>query len=225
MSYLNIQPEDGKWYISEGFKSCRAPGDIAKWDTHNRGRHKMILAGPFTSNEEAETRLLEYASFHGPHVWCCDAEKSVFEDVQSDVEGAIGEPDYTAVNTLWLGLLKLANEHEGRTEKLRMEALTQRIPEPTVREIMEHAAIDLLLDLDPPLETVLSHPHERLNDTEVREVLGQIRDRRAGSPREALSKLGVVLKTIRNKREHGFNWAFAIQGFKITSVWSSASNR
>ncbi len=72
MSYLNIQPEDGKWYIIEGFKSSRSPGDIAKWDTHNRGRHKMILAGPFNTEEEAEARLHKYSRFHSASVWRCD---------------------------------------------------------------------------------------------------------------------------------------------------------
>jgi hypothetical protein len=128
----------------------------------------------------------------------------VVDDVQSDLEAAVSERDYTAVNTLWLGLLKLANLEEGKTEFDRLVAIVNRIPEEKVQAIVGALAVDALLNLEPPLETVVSHPRERLDTGKVSAALDQVRNHRTCSPREALAGLGFVLKAIRNKREHGF---------------------
>lgn len=126
------------------------------------------------------------------------------DDVRSDLEAAADERDYAAVNTLWLALLKLANLEDGQSELARMGALMGRIPEAKVRVIVGDAAVDALLNLDPPLETVVSHPREKLKTEQVSAALDKIRMHRASSPREALAEMGFVLKTIRNKREHAF---------------------
>jgi hypothetical protein len=126
------------------------------------------------------------------------------EDVRSELEAAGAEPDYLAMNTLWLSLVKLANLEEGENEYPRIVKLVNRIPEPTIRALVTLEAIDSLLTLDPPLETVLSHPRERLQTKKVTEALQKIRMLRSSAPREAMAELGFVLKAIRNKREHGF---------------------
>jgi hypothetical protein len=126
------------------------------------------------------------------------------DDVRSDLEAAADESDYTAVNTLWLSLLKLANLENGKSELVRMVTLVHRIPKTVVQEIVNSPAVDALLSLDPPLETVVSHPREELETVEVAAALDDVRTQRAVVPREALARLGFVLKAIRNKREHGF---------------------
>jgi hypothetical protein len=126
------------------------------------------------------------------------------DDVRSDLEAAASESDYTAVNTLWLALLKLANLEGGKSELVRMVTLVHHIPEGIVQDIVNDPAVDAFLNLDPPLETVVSHPREELETAEVTAALDDVRTQRAVAPREALARLGFVLKAIRNKREHGF---------------------
>jgi hypothetical protein len=125
-------------------------------------------------------------------------------DVRSHLEAAASESHYTAVNTLWLALLKLANLEQGKSEFARMVALVGRIPEWTVASIVNDPAVDALLNLQPPLETVVSHRQEKLETAEVTAALNKVRAQRAVAPRDALDGLGFVLKAIRNKREHGF---------------------
>jgi hypothetical protein len=125
-------------------------------------------------------------------------------DVRSDLEAAASESDYAAVNTLWLALLKLANLEDGKSELARMDTLVGHIPEDTVRAIVNDPAADALLNLDPPLETVISHPREKLETAKITAALEKVRSERAAALREALAGLGFVLKAIRNKREHGF---------------------
>jgi hypothetical protein len=109
-----------------------------------------------------------------------------------------------AVNILWLVLLKLANLEDGRKEDVRMFALVGRLPEDAIRAIVNGDAVDSLLTLDPPLETVVGHPREELETARVTAALEKVRKFRSSAPREAMSGLGVVLKAVRNKREHGF---------------------
>lgn len=126
------------------------------------------------------------------------------DEIRDDVEASARESDYVAVNTLWVALLRLANEQPGRTEKDRMCALVRRIPAGEAEAIVTDPAVDELLGIDPPLETVLVSPHER-NDTEnARKTIEAVRLDRTNDPTSALMNLGSLLKRIRNKREHGF---------------------
>jgi hypothetical protein len=125
-------------------------------------------------------------------------------DVRLHLKAAASESDYTAVNTLWLALLKQANLEKGKDELARMAKLVGRIPAERVAAIVNDPAVDSLLNLEPPLETVVSHPWEDLKTERVAAALEIVRGQRASAPREALAGLGFVLKAIRNKREHGF---------------------
>ena len=86
----------------------------------------------------------------------------------------------------------------------RVRSLVSRLPLESVSRVLANAGVDELLDLDPPLETVLAHRHERLETVQVHESIAAIRARRLVAPREALVELGSLLKRIRNKLEHGF---------------------
>lgn len=139
------------------------------------------------------------------------------DDVRGDLQAAASESAYTAVNTLWLALLKLANLEQGKTELMRMTSLINRIPEDTIRGIVADQAVDSLLNLDPPLETILAHPREELSAKEITEGLAVIRSQRTSNPRTAMASLGFVLKSIRNKREHGFKTRFGPRDTVILS--------
>ena len=72
MPYLQINPENGKWYISEGFKANIRPETPYSRDemcAHNQGAHKMILAGPFETKEEASSQLHRFQDYIDPFVW------------------------------------------------------------------------------------------------------------------------------------------------------------
>lgn len=71
-NYLNLMPEKGKWYISEGFISGKGPstsGEKERMIKHNIGAHKMILAGPFATESEAESEIKCFSDRINPFVW------------------------------------------------------------------------------------------------------------------------------------------------------------
>lgn len=70
--YLDLMPEKGKWYISEGFISVKEPStsdDKERMIKHNIGAHKMILAGPFATESEAESEIKRFCDRVNPFVW------------------------------------------------------------------------------------------------------------------------------------------------------------
>lgn len=129
---------------------------------------------------------------------------TTLDDMRGDIEASANEPDYVAVNTLWLALLKLANTQSGLKEKARMVALVQQIPANEAKAIVNLPAVDTLLNLDPPLETVLVSQYERNDPEGTQRVIEVVRANRTSHPTTALSNLGSLLKRIRDKREHGF---------------------
>jgi hypothetical protein len=132
------------------------------------------------------------------------AAMTTVDDVQSDIKASATESDYAAVNTLWLALLKLANTQPGSNEKARMVALFQQMPIDEVKAIINMPAVDTLLDLDPPLETLLASPYEQKDPEGAQRAINQVRENRANNPTAALLGIGWLLKRIRNKREHAF---------------------
>jgi len=105
---------------------------------------------------------------------------------------------------LWNVLVRLGLEEPGSNEGERAAALRARLSERRVREILANPAVDRLLNLDPPLETVLIHPQERLRTSEARCAIEQVQRFRGAEPLQALNALCRLLLFIRNKRAHGF---------------------
>jgi len=130
--------------------------------------------------------------------------KPEIASIIADIEASEKQEDYDAVNTLWLVLLKAANLMQGEKEHQRMLALIQKMPTKAVGVVLEDPGVDRLLNLDPPLETILASPHERLDGQASARELEDLRSMRASDPYAALASLGHLLKRIRNKREHGF---------------------
>jgi hypothetical protein len=112
---------------------------------------------------------------------------------------------YGAVNGLWVCVVKLANlmpriaeEHEQIASLLRGFSREEALM------IVSDRGVDDLLNLQPPLETVLAENSEKLYPLPAARQLERIRNRRTSDPRAALMALFEILQRIRNKREHGF---------------------
>jgi hypothetical protein len=130
--------------------------------------------------------------------------KKRITEALADIEAAASLSDYEAVDVLWVALLKMANTMHGSNEHKRMMSLVQAIPDDQIKTCLVSRGVQRLLDLDPPLETVLSDPHERLDPEATASAVRAIRTCHETSPRDAMLSLGEILKRIRNKRVHGF---------------------
>jgi hypothetical protein len=113
-------------------------------------------------------------------------------------------PPYEAADVTWLAVIKLANLLPGDSEYKRLIALLDSLPSERIQTILSHQAVDTLLNLAPPLESVLNMPHERLDKTRTAQEMGIIRKCRNAEPKCALKNLVKILKRVRNRRAHGF---------------------
>lgn len=130
--------------------------------------------------------------------------KTRITNALADIKAAASVSDYEAVDVLWVALLKMANTMPGSNEHKRMMNLVQAIPETQIKTCLLSPAVQCLVELDPPLETVLSDPHERHDAEATASAVLTIRTYRETNPRTAMLGLGEILKRIRNKRAHGF---------------------
>jgi len=85
-----------------------------------------------------------------------------------------------------------------------MLALLEQLPVDFVHRLLHRPSVDALLNLNPPLESLLSAKHERLNAQRTADELATVRERRGNDPKAALRALADVLKRVRNRRAHGF---------------------
>jgi hypothetical protein len=141
---------------------------------------------------------------------------TLLDDVRSDLEVAAFESDSAAINTLWLALTKLAKQESGALEFDRLLAVVNRISEATMRAITEHRALDSLLALQPPLETLLSNPHETLRTKKVTAAIQRLRSSRSSDPQAALAALLYLLKTVHDKRDHSFKSRHGVREDEVT---------
>lgn len=125
-------------------------------------------------------------------------------EIKEEVERSALLTDYEAVDVLWVALLKIANKRAGNDEYARMRNQVSVLPQAKLATILNSPSANALLDLDPPLETILADPHERLQPNETAEAIRRVREARDNDPHSAMLAFGGILKTIRNKREHGF---------------------
>ena len=74
-AYLTDYLIDGRWYISDSFKTLRSnPATEGqeikeKMIEHNKKASEMRLSGPYDTREEATTNLSRYSDSHHPFVW------------------------------------------------------------------------------------------------------------------------------------------------------------
>jgi hypothetical protein len=128
---------------------------------------------------------------------------------------------YEAIDAAWLALLKTANLCPGDDEIERMAALLQRMPLDGIRPILLCAAVDALLNLSPPLESLLTAPHEEIEADRTARQFDVVRAKRETAPHEALTKLVSVLRRVRNRRMHGFKTPDAPRDQEILTAATS----
>jgi hypothetical protein len=114
------------------------------------------------------------------------------------------QPPFDAFDTLWTALLQLANNRPEQTEHQRLLSLVQQLPPAALTRIAHSDAITGLTNLDPPLETQQTNPHERLNPENTARAIATINANATNAPDRAIEAVGTILKGIRNKRAHGF---------------------
>lgn len=124
------------------------------------------------------------------------------EEMREALAEANGQADYMAVDLLWVGFLKAAMSEEATEEWQRRQALVRRLPVETARQITHLPEVDALLDLDPPLDTILRRREEAPGGVKV--WAASVRDNRGRDPVRAAQALLKILGNIRNKRAHGF---------------------
>jgi len=135
-------------------------------------------------------------------------------------------PPYRAVNGLWVCLVKLANllprvgeEHE------QIASLLRGFSREEACVVVSDEGVDALLNLQPPLETVLADDGERLYPLPAARELGRVRERRTSDPKAALAALFQILQRIRDKREHGFKTPEGSRDDQILNAAASVLNR
>jgi hypothetical protein len=121
-----------------------------------------------------------------------------------DASATDSESDYVAVELLWNVLVKAAHVKHNRDEFERLLLLVADLDSVQVAALVQHPSVDALLNLQPPLETVLADRHERLQTQKAADELATVRAARVAEPSKAAVALLSVLKRIRNKRTHGF---------------------
>ena len=129
--------------------------------------------------------------------------------------------DYEAVDVAWIAMVKAANTRHEPNEHKRLVAVLDHVNVTVAREILLHPGIDALLNLQPPLETILTSPHERLDAERTKREMGEIRQSREGDPNGSLRALANIMKRIRNRRAHGFKTPYAPRDQEILGAAAS----
>ena len=105
---------------------------------------------------------------------------------------------------LWNVLVKAAHAKHEQYEFARLLLLIADLNPAQVAAWTHDHSVKTLLDLQPPLETVLADRNERIQPSNAVAEIATIRATRVAEPRKAAVALLSVLKRIRNKRIHGF---------------------
>ena len=125
-------------------------------------------------------------------------------EIRAEIKKAKSLSDDQAIDVLWGVLTKIASPMDGTDEGERVSQLLDALHEEDVRPIMRRNAVETLIYLDPPLETILVVPDETPGPGRIEKAVGMIRSSRESDPRAALRSLGVVLGCIRDKKADGF---------------------
>src|SRR2546429_8837788 len=111
-------------------------------------------------------------------------------EVSADIAAAQALSDYEAVEVLWVALVKAANGFTGKDEQRRMRRLCLAMPASSLKAILHDQGVETLLALDPPLETILADPRERLQAKEAADAVKRVKALREKDPHAALAALG-----------------------------------
>jgi hypothetical protein len=121
-----------------------------------------------------------------------------------DLNRSLSLSDYEAVDVVWVAIIRIANLEDSQNEHKRLLKLLNKLPSTQITDLLNSPSVDAILSLDPPLESIRSFVHERLDVQRTSQELAAVRVMRNSDPRAALSSLAEILKRIRNRRAHGF---------------------
>jgi len=124
--------------------------------------------------------------------------------LHQELEAVLDLPDFDRFERLWNLLIRVGLSEFEPEEGKRAFALLKRLSGSAMHRILNNSAVEELIELNPPLETVLAAPHERLRSLRAQRALDKLRRCRTERPAEALHALATLLKLIRDKRIHGF---------------------
>jgi len=140
---------------------------------------------------------------------------SLTKNLLREVSATDSESDYIAVELLWNVLVKAAHAKDEQCEFKRLLLLIADLNPAQVAAWMHDHSVNILLDLQPPLETVLADRNERIQPSNAVAEIATIRTTRVAEPRKAAVALLSVLKRIRNKRIHGFKTPDGLRDVEI----------
>jgi len=125
-------------------------------------------------------------------------------EIRSDIKKAKTLSDDEAIDVLWGALTNIATLRDERKEQHSVLTLLDSIQEEDIRPILGLGAVETLIYLDPPLETILAGPEKGPGPGSIEKAIGMVRSSRGSDPRKALKSLGEVLATIRDTKAQGF---------------------
>jgi hypothetical protein len=125
------------------------------------------------------------------------------EQILSEIISTQSLPDYEAFDTLWVALTKAVNLMQGESERQRRESLFEKLSEEEIKRLLKDGSVDLLIFLDPPLETVIVDPDEKQVEDSTMRIIAKVRSSRDSDPREALINLVEILRRIHDTCVHG----------------------
>lgn len=147
-----------------------------------------------------------------------EATPLMIDQIRRELAAASRLDPYNGFEQAYVCLVKLALEEPEPEEFARLKRTVSKLPQAVTSRLLDLPQVDDLLNLTPPLETILSHQKEELHAIETAEAMTTIRTMRHTNPRKALRSLVFVLKIIRNKREHGFKSADGPRDQEILSA-------
>jgi hypothetical protein len=133
-----------------------------------------------------------------------DINRKHLDTILRDLNNTFYLSPYVGFQVAWDAIIKMANHFPQNTELDRLVSLLKIIPEEKVKDILSDPALDELLNLQPPLETILSNQHEYIDADRTSYELKELGRLRIIDPRAALINLTHILKRIHDRRVHGF---------------------
>ena len=125
-----------------------------------------------------------------------------------------GDP-YEAFEYGYRALVVAAHRSTLDRENARVQRLVGDLPEQVVRQALGLAAVDVILELDPPLESFSEFETEDLSTEHVAKSLRQVSCFRETRPSKAIRALVEVLGFIRGKQVHGYKRVFHDRDYVI----------
>ena len=139
-------------------------------------------------------------------------------EIRAEIKKAKSLSDAEAIAVLWAALTRMAALVEESTGQQGVPKLLDALQEEDVRPILNLHAVETLIYLDPPLETILANPDEGSGPGIIEKAIGMVRSSRGSDPRKALRSLGEVLRCIRDKRVEGFETSVGPRANEILSA-------